>query len=192
MVSLEPPRLIMPQFALLKLYTVLPSHLPSVIHLPPISLLVWSNIVSEALALVGCIAVPKRRQTTINIRCVSTQKDQDLTDAASDMSYLKTMAQKTGLSDINKSNNQPMSINMHGTKRLLKAILPSSDRGSDLLRFRDKADVGIGRVDTEGTTLHTTACPSTAITRQPLDSDLLSIDFTYDKRTQFRCTDVRR
>lgn len=72
-----------------------------------------------------------------------------------------------------------------------KAFLLSTDGGSALPRFTDKADVRTGRIDTEGTSVHTSACPSTAITRQALNSDLLSIDFTYDNKSQFRDTDVR-
>lgn len=72
-----------------------------------------------------------------------------------------------------------------------KAFLLSSDGGNDLPQFRDKADVRTGRIDTEGTTLHTSACPSTAITRRALNSDLLSIYFTYDNKSQFGDKDVR-
>ena len=67
---------------LLKLCTVRHSHFPPVLHIRPISSFMWSNIVSEALALVGCNALPKRRQTTNNLRCITTQEGADLTDAA--------------------------------------------------------------------------------------------------------------
>jgi hypothetical protein len=72
-----------------------------------------------------------------------------------------------------------------------RAFILSSDGRGDLPQFRVKAVVRIGRIDTEGTTLHTSACPSTAIICQKFNSYLLSIDFTYDNKSQFRNTDVR-